>query len=245
MPIYFGSNFAREPFQFDSVGNDWEQESVTRPEGILIAPNVPHSYHNKNISSGNSLPWKTEFATFTGTMAAAFREMFDEKEYRLIDENKGMEVSEAINRAVEDFKERSSDTQMLSLDCYGIMLLLSDQSNHTHDNDDQSYVRFIKPVIDTIEESYMDDISAKELADRVFVSQQYLSRVFTEFMNCSVYEYLTNYRINKAKELLLINSRRKVQDIASDVGYSDASHFIVMFKKLTGMTPAQFRKLHI
>ena len=37
-------------------------------------------------------------------------------------------------------------------------------------------------------------------------------------MNCSVYEYLTNYRINKAKELLLINSRRKVQDIASDVG---------------------------
>ena len=123
MPIYFGSNFAREPFQFDSVGNDWEQESVTRPEGyplyhylqtkegvgevtvysrnqavsdnilsnshtielqkgqgILIAPNVPHSYHNKNISSGNSLPWKTEFATFTGTMAAAFREMFDEKE---------------------------------------------------------------------------------------------------------------------------------------------------------------------
>ena len=82
-------------------------------------------------------------------------------------------------------------------------------------------------------------------ADGVFVSQQYLSRVFTEFMNCSVYEYLTNYRINKAKELLLINSRRKVQDIASDVGYSDASHFIVMFRKLTGMTPAQFRKLHI
>ena len=139
MPIYFGSNFAREPFQFDSVGNDWEQESVTRPkgyplyhylqtkegvgevtvysrnqsvsdsalsnshtvelqkgQGILIAPNVPHSYHNKNISSCNSLPWKTEFATFTGTMAAAFREMFDEKEYRLIDENKGIEVSEAI-----------------------------------------------------------------------------------------------------------------------------------------------------
>lgn len=42
-----------------------------------------------------------------------------------------------------------------------------------------------------------------------------------------------------------MNSRRKVQDIASDVGDSDASHFIVMFKKLTGMTPAQFRKLYI
>ena len=38
MPIYFGSNFAREPFQFDSVGNDWEQESVTRPEGLSAVP---------------------------------------------------------------------------------------------------------------------------------------------------------------------------------------------------------------
>ena len=36
MPISFGSNFAREPFQFDSVGNDWEQESVTRPEGYPL-----------------------------------------------------------------------------------------------------------------------------------------------------------------------------------------------------------------
>ena len=237
--------YSRNQSVSDSALSNSHTVELQKGQGILIAPNVPHSYHNKNISSCNSLPWKTEFATFTGTMAAAFREMFDEKEYRLIDENKGIEVSEAINKAVEDFKERSSDTQMLSLDCYGIMLLLSDQSNHTHDSDDQSYVRFIKPVIDAIEESYMDDISAKELADRVFVSQQYLSRVFTEFMNCSVYEYLTNYRINKAKELLLINSRRKVQDIASDVGYSDASHFIVMFRKLTGMTPAQFRKLYI
>ena len=37
MPIYFGSNFAREPFQFDSVGNDWEQESVTA-RGVSAVP---------------------------------------------------------------------------------------------------------------------------------------------------------------------------------------------------------------
>lgn len=35
MPIYFGSNFAREPFQFDSVGNDWEQESVTDRKSVV------------------------------------------------------------------------------------------------------------------------------------------------------------------------------------------------------------------
>ncbi len=316
MPIYFGSNFAKEPFQFDSVGNDWEQESVNRPngfplyhylqtqegvgvvtiydqktldhgshdggshgnssyddnlhasssnntsslghnsqightielqkgQGILIAPYVAHSYHNKSDSISNHLYWKTEFATFTGTMEPAFKDMFNKDGYWLIEENKGKELSAAISRAVQHFKERGNDTRTLSLDCYGIMLLLSDQTNYVHGKDDPNFARFIKPVVDAIEEHYMDDISAKELADGVFVSQQYLSRIFTEFMNCSVYEYLTNYRINKAKELLLINSKRKIQDIAADVGYSDASHFIVMFKKLSGMTPAQFRKLHI
>ena len=36
MPIYFGNNFAKEPFQFDSVGNNWEQESVNRPNGFPL-----------------------------------------------------------------------------------------------------------------------------------------------------------------------------------------------------------------
>ena len=71
---------------------------------------------------------------------------------------------------------------------------------------------------------------------------QYLSRLFVRYLGCSVYEYLTNYRITKAKELLLMRRDRKIQEISHDVGYTDSSHFIVMFKKLTGMTPTQFRR---
>ena len=283
MPIYFGNNFAKEPFKFDSVGNNWEQESVNRPngfplfhylqtqkgtgiiniyykdelssdsrisqtielskgQGILIAPYIPHSYHNKNAPLHS---WQTEFATFTGSMEPAFKDIFTENGYWIIDEYKGKEISAAISRAMQHFKERGNDTRTLSVDCYNIMLLLADQTNHSHGKEDPVFYKFIKPVIDTIEHHYMEDVSAQQLANSVFVSQQYLSRIFSEFLNCSVYEYLTNYRINKAKELLLLNSKRKIQDIALDVGYSDASHFIVMFKKLSGMTPAQFRKLHI
>ena len=60
-----------------------------------------------------------------------------------------------------------------------------------------------------------------------------------------LYKVHFNYRINRAKELLIMEHDRKVQEIAHDVGYTDASHFIVMFKKLTGMTPVEFRKLHV
>ena len=91
----------------------------------------------------------------------------------------------------------------------------------------------------------MEQLSADQLAKSVYVSPQYLSRLFSRYLNCSVYEYLTNYRINKAKELLLLERDRKIQDISHDVGYTDASHFIVMFRKLTGMTPVEFRRLHV
>ena len=88
----------------------------------------------------------------------------------------------------------------------------------------------------------MEDLTAEALSRQVYVSPQYLSRLFARYLGCSVYEYVTSYRITKAKELLLTQRNRKIQEIALDVGYADSSHFIVMFKKLTGMTPVQFRR---
>ena len=57
----------------------------------------------------------------------------------------------------------------------------------------------------------------------------------------SFYEYLTFYRISRAKELLLTNRQLQIQMIGQRVGFADASHFTSMFRKLTGMTPRQFR----
>lgn len=95
MPIYFSNTLNREPFQFDSVGNHWMQESLHRPQGypqyhylqteqgcgiltidgnelllpeghgILITPHVPHAYRTADQGA-----WMTCFATFGGTLAA-------------------------------------------------------------------------------------------------------------------------------------------------------------------------------
>ena len=50
--------------------------------------------------------------------------------------------------------------------------------------------------------------------------------------------------MNKAKELLLTFPHAEVQEIARQSGFTDSSHFIAMFKKTTGMTPLEFRKLN-
>ena len=49
---------------------------------------------------------------------------------------------------------------------------------------------------------------------------------------------------DKARELLVSNPRMEVQQIAAETGFSDASHFIAMFKKITGVTPLEFRRLN-
>ena len=132
----------------------------------------------------------------------------------------------------------------MSLECYQVLLQFIGglQSNPSQQ---PAWEKYVRPVLTIIHTRYMEDLTADTLSQKVFVTPQYLSRLFSRYLNCSVYEYLTNYRINKAKELLLLERDRKIQDISHDVGYTDASHFIVMFRKLTGMTPVEFRRLHV
>lgn len=269
MSIYFGNHFGKEPFQFDSVGNHWEQERVIRPDGypryhylqteagcgtvtvrgenillekghgILIAPFVPHSYRAQDDV------WITAFATFTGVMEPYLKSMIGSEDWLLIGEEKGEEIEKVIKAAVEDFEQASSDTRQQSLDCYHMLLLFMEGVPQKAKAAQPVWEKYIQPVVEQIESAYMEELSAEKLAQSVYVSPQYLSRLFVRYFNCSVYEYLTACRINKAKELLIMEPDRKVQDIARDVGYTDSSHFIVMFKKITGMTPMEFRKLHV
>ena len=105
--------------------------------------------------------------------------------------------------------------------------------------------KYVRPVLKLIQDSYMEPLTLEELSGRVYVSPQYLSRLFQQYMGCSVYEYLTGYRMTRAKELLLRHPDRRVQVIANEVGYSDTSHFIQMFRKTAGMTPGTFRRIHL
>ena len=83
-----------------------------------------------------------------------------------------------------------------------------------------------------------------DLGRKVFITPQYLTRLFHRYLNCSVYEYLTAYRISKAKELLIINPHLEIQDVARRTGFTDSSHFIAVFKKAVGTTPLEFRRMN-
>ncbi len=98
----------------------------------------------------------------------------------------------------------------------------------------------IKLAKDYIINNYNKNISLKDVADEVFLSQNYLSELFKKEIGEGFYDFLSNYRIKKAKEFLL-TTNLKVYEIAQMVGYNDSITFGRAFKKITGTTPNNFR----
>ncbi|CAG7615506.1 response regulator [Paenibacillus allorhizosphaerae] len=101
--------------------------------------------------------------------------------------------------------------------------------------------RDMKQILDMIHQEYGRDISLEEIADRVFLSPSYLSYLFKKETGVSLIKYLTQYRLEKAKQYLR-DTNMKIVDVGSLVGYGNLSYFGALFKNYVGVTPAQYRE---
>lgn len=99
----------------------------------------------------------------------------------------------------------------------------------------------VKKAIQYIIDNYADDIQIEVIADFVNLSPNYLSNVFKKEMGITLNQYIEGYRINKAKGLLK-NFDLKLNDICQQVGYNNTAYFISVFKKVTGLSPTEFRR---
>lgn len=99
----------------------------------------------------------------------------------------------------------------------------------------------IRRVKDYIGANLGEDLSLSTVASKVNISNNYLSYLFKSEMDQTYSAYVTQKRMEKAK-YLMGNSDFKIYEIAEICGYNSVNHFIGMFKKNTGMTPAQYKK---
>ncbi len=106
------------------------------------------------------------------------------------------------------------------------------------DNTDHLTVRRMKSMI---HEFYQSGITLDEIAQRLNVTPEYLSMQFHKEVGETYSSYLRNYRISKAKELL-VGTQMKQYEIARQVGYSDSKYFGKVFRECTGYSPAAYRK---
>ncbi|MDE6202857.1 MAG: AraC family transcriptional regulator, partial [Lachnospiraceae bacterium] len=103
-----------------------------------------------------------------------------------------------------------------------------------------SGIDYIPQILSYIQENYRTT-SVEDIAHHFYISRSYLSRVFKAYTNTTVIQTLQRIRIQHACDYLQ-NTRLSVQNISDAVGYGDVTFFIRTFKKITGVTPLQYRK---
>lgn len=100
---------------------------------------------------------------------------------------------------------------------------------------------YIKEALAFIEHNFQNDITVEDIADTCGLNRSYLGKIFKETLGKSPQEFLINYRMLKATELLKL-TRLSIGDIGLAVGYENQLHFSRAFKKIYNISPREWRK---
>ena len=144
---------------------------------------------------------------------------------RLIEQTQASEASLHAEETVEDLVEFAG----IYFDLTVSLLKTGEQSTDP-----------VLVVKDYIQKHYREDLSRDQLSEIVYVTPNYLSKLFREKIGMNMREYINLLRINEAKRLLL-STDGNISDIASDLGYNNISYFSTVFRRISGVSPAEWR----
>ncbi len=111
---------------------------------------------------------------------------------------------------------------------------------HSYTNSLVGKYGLIHKSVKYIEANYRrEDLYTPDLAEMSGIGETYYRAIFISVFQVPPARYIQNYRIEKAKELL-VNSTGSIEDIAVSVGFANSSYFCKVFKSVTGLTPTEF-----
>lgn len=154
---------------------------------------------------------------------------------------KGIEIEEAIGKKggwSRKILQAGSVEQIVSL----LHKALTEIKVYHEKNSQNKKQRAVEIVKSYIAKHYKEDVSLKEAADIVYLNPKYLGELFKKETGMYFNEYLVEYRLDLAKEMLL-DVRQRVGEVGEQVGYQDAKYFSKLFKKYVGVTPKQYKKM--
>jgi AraC-like DNA-binding protein len=111
-----------------------------------------------------------------------------------------------------------------------------------NDGNDVLGYRLVDKIVTFIRENYYKDISLDDIAARFNLSAGYVGKLLKQTLNINFKDYLNNYRVEKAKEILRADKNIKINKLSEMVGCNNPATFIRMFKRYEGLSPGEFSK---
>lgn len=103
----------------------------------------------------------------------------------------------------------------------------------------------VEQIVSYFEDHYHEKISLDHIAENMYLSPFYISKIFKSETGDTPIRHLINIRLEQAHELLENGWNGSIQEVAAKVGYDDAYHFSKLFKKRYGLSPSQVKKMPI
>jgi two-component system response regulator YesN len=110
---------------------------------------------------------------------------------------------------------------------------------HSYNNNNMKLL--LRRAVDYIENHYMEQVTLSQVAEKLYVSNFYLSRMFKKELGINFIDYLNKLRIEKAKKLLS-DAKYKTYEVAEAVGVPNSHYFSKLFRKYVGMTASEYRE---
>lgn len=107
------------------------------------------------------------------------------------------------------------------------------------DSTNKKYV--VSQIVNYFEDHYAEKISLDQIAENMYLSPFYISKIFKSETGDAPIRHLINIRLEKAKELLESGWSGSIQSVAAEVGYDDVYHFSKLFKKKYGIPPSKLK----
>lgn len=145
-------------------------------------------------------------------------------------------TDESLNKLIEEIYRCSDLTNVIQ-----IIRQSMDEVIRYFQQKEGTNRKEVEQIRQYIEKNYQKELSVERLAEQVYLTPDYLSRLFKKSTGQSLNQYIKSYRMKKAKELLQ-TTNRKVIDICSDVGYMNYPYFCQSFREYYGITPEKYRQ---
>jgi len=221
---------------------DTKTYQLTANQGFMIFPNQINTY-----VADKTNPWKYIWIEFDGLRSQMSLNTAGFSKDNPIYATKSPDLLNKMLTEMNYIVENRKNSSILNIIGHLYLFLdVLERSNirlkRSAKNDMKDF--YIHEALTFVENNFQKDISVENMADVCNLNRSYFGKIFKETLGKSPQEFLLEYRMTKATELLKL-TRLSIKEVGIAVGYENQFHFSRAFKNIYGVSPYEWRKRQI